>query len=75
MTRSEHKYQKAIKMLAYEYCKAQAMAFVRKPMAYALYQVWKWFDGNEKSRIAEGSEADADISMVVGEKKKDKEKV
>ena len=56
MTRSEQKYQKAIKMLADEYRKAQTMAFVRKPMAYALYQVWKWFDENEKSRIAESEE-------------------
>lgn len=53
MTRSEHKYQKAIKMLAEEYHKAQALEFVHKPMAYALYQVWKWFDENEKPRIAE----------------------
>ena len=56
MTKSENKYQKAIKMLAYEYCKAQAMAFVHKPMAYALYQVWKYFDEHEKPRIAEGSD-------------------
>lgn len=53
MTRSEHKYQKAIKMLAEEYRRSQAMVFVRKPMAYALYQTWKWFDKNEKPRIAE----------------------
>ena len=56
MTRSEQKYQKAIKMLAEEYHKAQTMAFVRKPMAYALYQVWKWFNENEKPRIAERSD-------------------
>ena len=53
MTRSEHKYQKAIKMLAEEYRMSQTRVFVRKPMAYALYQVWKWFDENEKPRIEE----------------------
>ena len=53
MTRSEHKYQKAIKMIAEEYRKAQAIVFVRKPMSYALYQVWKWFDENERPRITE----------------------
>ena len=56
MTRSEHKYQKAIKMLAEEYRKAQTMAFVHKPMAYALYQVWKYFDEHEKPRMAESED-------------------
>ena len=56
MTRSEQKYQKAIKMLGEEYRKAQAAAYVHKPMAYALYQVFRWFDANEKPRIAEGRE-------------------
>ena len=51
MTRNEQRYQKAIKMLQDEYVKAQASAFVRKPMAYALYQVWKYFDIKEKSRL------------------------
>lgn len=52
MTRSEQKYQKAIKILAEEYCKAQACVWVEKPMAYALYQVWKWFDTNERPRLS-----------------------
>ena len=51
MTRSEQRLSKAIKMLKEEYIRAQASVFVRKPMAYALYQVWKWFDANEKERI------------------------
>lgn len=59
MTRSKQKYQKAIKMLAEEYRKAQMLAFVHKPMAYALYQVWKYFDEHEKPRMAERSETDA----------------
>lgn len=58
MTRSEQKYQKAIKMLMEEYRKAQAQAFVRKPMAYALYQVWKWFDENEKPRFTKKEDAE-----------------
>ena len=60
MTRSEQKYQKAIKMLAEEYRKAMAQVSVRKPMAYALYQVWRYFDQHEKSRLAEGSKDDND---------------
>ncbi len=56
MTRSEQRYQKAIKMLTEEYRKAQAAVYVRKPMAYALYQVFRWFDANEKPRYTEGSE-------------------
>ena len=62
MTRSELKHQKAIKMLAEEYRKAQANVWVYKPMAYALYQIWKWFDKHEKSRLpkAESEERNAD---------------
>lgn len=51
MTRSEQKYNKAVKMLVEEYCKAQGNVWVRKPMAYSLYQVWKWFNTNEKHRL------------------------
>ena len=50
MTRSEQKYNKAVKMLVEEYCKVQGNAWVDKPMAYSLYQVWKWFNTNEKPR-------------------------
>lgn len=56
MTRSEQRYQKAIKMLAEEYRKSQASVSVKKPMAYALYQVWKYFDKHEKPRFAESEE-------------------
>lgn len=54
MTRAERRYQKAIKMLAEEYRKAQSHEWVAKPLAYALYQVWKYFDAYEKPRTAEG---------------------
>lgn len=44
------KIDKAIKLLRAEYEKAQDLEFVHKPMAYALYQVWKYFDETEKDR-------------------------
>ena len=56
MTRSEQRMQKATKMLEEEYRKALAQVWVGKPMAYALYQVWKYFDTHEKSRLAESEE-------------------
>ena len=36
--------EKAIKMLFNEYAKAKKQEWVEKPLAYALYQVWKKFD-------------------------------
>ena len=51
MTRSEMKLNKAIRILKEEYIKAQASTYVRKPMSYALYQVWKYFEKNEKERF------------------------
>ena len=56
MTRTEQRYQKVIKMLAEEYRKAQSYAWVRKPMSYALYQVWRYFNAHEKSRIVESED-------------------
>jgi len=55
MTRSEQRFQKAIKMLMEEYRKAQAYVWVEKPLSFALYQVWKYFDIHEKSRLREKS--------------------
>lgn len=60
MTRSEQRLQKAIKMLTEEYRKAQAATWVEKPMSYALYKVWKYFDAHEKSRLAKVSSIDWD---------------
>lgn len=37
-------------MLTNEYEKALAKDYVRKPMAFALYKTWKYFDKNEKVR-------------------------
>lgn len=39
--------QKAIKMLTEEYERAQKMCFVRNPLAWALYRVWKKADGQK----------------------------
>lgn len=36
---------KAIKLLKSEYEKACRLEFVRNPLAYALYKVWKMADG------------------------------
>lgn len=36
--------QKAIKMLESEYERARKLAYVRNPLAYALYYVWKRAD-------------------------------
>lgn len=33
-----------------EYNKALFSTEIKKPKAYALYQVWKWVDENEKAR-------------------------
>lgn len=41
----------AIKKLREEYAKAQGLEYIRNPLAYALYQVWKLAD---KDRRGEG---------------------
>lgn len=56
MKRSEQRFQKAINMLEKEYRKAQASVWVEKPISYSLYQLWKYFDTHEKSRLAERSD-------------------
>ena len=38
--------RKAIKMLEAEYERAQKLDFVRNPLAYALYRVWREADGD-----------------------------
>ena len=44
------KVEKAVEMLQEEYSKAKQQAYIRKPMAYALYETWKKFDEMEKVR-------------------------
>ena len=36
--------EKAIKLLQQEYDRASRLAFIKNPVAYALYQVWKMAD-------------------------------
>lgn len=36
--------EKAIKLLEREYDRASRLAFIKNPVAYALYQVWKMAD-------------------------------
>lgn len=38
--------EKAIKRLEQEYERAKGLSYVRNPLAYALYRVWREADGN-----------------------------
>ena len=42
----EKEIDKAIRMLKAEYEKALRIEFIRNPLAYALYKVWKIVDRN-----------------------------
>ena len=37
--------QKALKLVEKEYEKAKGLEFVHKPLAYALYRVWRMVEG------------------------------
>ena len=50
------KIETAVKMLIEEHAKARSLEFVHKPVAYALYHVWKYVDEHEKPRIAESED-------------------
>ena len=64
MTRSEQRFEKAVKMLNEEYSLAMASCSVNKPMAYALYRVWRYFDKNEIGRTDNERKAESeDISQ------------
>lgn len=41
MIRSKMTLEKAVKLLEREYERAKRITFIRNPLAYALYQVWK----------------------------------
>lgn len=47
------KIETAVKMLIEEHAKARSLEFVHKPVAYALYHVWKYVDEHEKPRSIE----------------------
>ncbi len=42
--------EKVMKMLEVEYERAKKMDFVKRPLAYALYQVWKKVDSAKEER-------------------------
>ncbi len=42
--------EQVIEMLKVEYERAQKLKYVQKPLAYALYQVWKKADKAERKR-------------------------
>ena len=50
MTRDEQRLHKAIKMLEEEYSQTQSNVLIHKPLARALYNVWRYFDANENDR-------------------------
>lgn len=45
--KNDMKYQHAIRRLKKNYEKAIQEDYIRKPMAYALYQTWKHYDRSE----------------------------
>lgn len=45
--RADHGHRKGTKLLKQEHERAKGLAFVRNPVAYALYRVWKMADGQE----------------------------
>ena len=51
--------RKAVKLLHDEYANAKRLSFVRNPLAYALYQVWKAADGGARMDLSEGGTHDA----------------
>ena len=42
--------KKAIELLELEYERAKEMRYVQKPLAWALFQVWRKADNTEKER-------------------------
>lgn len=42
--------EQAIELLKQEYERAKALKYVKKPLAYALYQVWKIADKRGKRK-------------------------
>jgi hypothetical protein len=43
--------EKAIKMLKAEYGRAKTKLWIRNPLAYALYQVWKVADREQPKEV------------------------
>ena len=52
----------AIKLLEAEYERAKGLAYVRNPLAYALYQIWKIADKKAPKRCRHKKEEDINES-------------
>ena len=50
VVKMEPELRKAAKMLNKEYAKAKQNPVVRDPLAYALYQTWRFFDDRKNGR-------------------------
>ena len=50
----EQKFAKAVSKLNAEFVESNQDERIKKPMAKALYETWKWFDENEKERNVKG---------------------
>lgn len=47
---NQNELQNAFKLIEIEYDKAKKCKHIRKPLAYAIYEVWRRVDGREKER-------------------------
>ena len=45
---SDKRIEKVVKLIESEYERALKLEYIRNPLAYALYQVWKKIEGKEK---------------------------
>ena len=45
--------EEAIKLLEAEYERAKKLKYIKKPLAYALYQVWKMADRQKRRKSDE----------------------
>lgn len=50
-------FEKVIHMLCTEYEHAERNTNIHKPLAWALYQTWKYADGEEKTRNPENEDS------------------
>lgn len=48
--------QKIVEMLQIKYTYAVSQEWIRKPLAYSLYKVWRYVDAHEKERKTENDE-------------------
>lgn len=51
MTRNEQFLEKVFRNIRKEYDNAKKRDYIRKPMAYAVYQTWKMVDEIERKKL------------------------